>query len=99
MTATKSSTSSLTPCCRLLDGGLHGNGSDVGPFAISSDSYDDLFSSLNMCVPFLPCLWTAKKAPGSREFEYTFDGGQYRETGKAPAVFHMKQRVLYILKC
>jgi len=77
----------------------HGNGSNVGLFAISSDSCDELFSSLNMCVPFLPYLWTTKRAHGSHEFEYTVDGGQYRVTGEAPAVFHMRQPVLYILKC
>jgi hypothetical protein len=54
----------------------------MAAFSISPAKCDELVSTLNMCVPFLPCLWTTKIAPGSRVFEHTFGGDQFRVTGK-----------------
>ncbi|GAP91333.1 putative Mg2+ transporter -like Zinc transport protein [Rosellinia necatrix] len=49
---------------------------EMAAFSISSDQCDELVSTLKMCPPFLPCLWTTKIAHGFRQFGYAGRGGQ-----------------------
>ncbi|KAI0972909.1 hypothetical protein F4678DRAFT_32696 [Xylaria arbuscula] len=47
-------------------------------FLISAKHCDDLVSTMKICTPFLPCLWTANAAPGIREFKWNTGQGNQR---------------------
>ncbi|KAI0554337.1 hypothetical protein F4679DRAFT_528013 [Xylaria curta] len=60
----------------LLDAAPSNDRNEMATFSISADGCDELISTLKLCPPFLPCLWTTKITPGFRQFEYTSQGAK-----------------------